>query len=385
MKKRFVFLLSFITISATGQIAVQGTENGSITITPRGMQGKSNSSTGVSVLAVGSNALLKNTGEGNTAIGDSSMVENTTGFVNTALGALSLLKNTTGPANTALGYAALMHNDTATHNTGVGNLALHYNVFGNRNTALGNSTLFYSLTGSFNTAIGNWALFSNKVGNRNTAVGNWALVRSVGENNTAIGSNSLQYDSTGSYNTAIGFGAGNTIKSGASNTFLGHGADASNEALFNATSVGNNAIVDASNKVRIGDASVTVIEGQVAWSNPSDRRLKENVNYTSRLGLNFINKLKTVSYNYIADENKTRYDGFIAQDIEKLMTDLRVPFSGLKKSDDGMLSLAYSDFVMPLVNAIQEQQKEIEALKAELAETNDLKYRLKVLEAKLLN
>lgn len=30
-----------------------------------------------------------------------------------------------------------------------------------------------------------------------------------------------------------------------------------------------------------------------------------------------------------------------------------VPFSGLKKSDDGTYSLAYPDFVMPLVNAVK--------------------------------
>lgn len=61
-----------------------------------------------------------------------------------------------------------------------------------------------------------------------------------------------------------------------------------------------------------------------------------------------------------------RHDGFIAQDIEKVMADLGVPFSGLKKSDDGTYSLAYSDFVMPLVNAVKEQQKEIEELKKQV-------------------
>lgn len=55
-----------------------------------------------------------------------------------------------------------------------------------------------------------------------------------------------------------------------------------------------------------------------------------------------------------------------------------------------MLSLAYSDFVMPLVNATQEQQKEIERLKDEVntlkkqvQETTDLKSRLEQIEASL--
>ena len=48
------------------------------------------------------------------------------------------------------------------------------------------------------------------------------------------------------------------------------------------------------------------------------------------------------------------------------MNDLKVPFSALKKSDDGMLSLAYSDFVIPLVNAIKEQQQIIEKVESQL-------------------
>ena len=46
--------------------------------------------------------------------------------------------------------------------------------------------------------------------------------------------------------------------------------------LNNATAIGANAIVNASNKVRLGNASVTVIEGQVAFTFPSDKTKKEN-------------------------------------------------------------------------------------------------------------
>ena len=72
-----------------------------------------------------------------------------------------------------------------------------------------------------------------------------------------------------------------------------------------------------------------------------------------------------MSYNYVSDKTKVRHEGFVAQDVEKVMKDLNLPFSGLKKSDDGMYSLAYSDFVMPLVNAVKEQQIQIEELKKE--------------------
>ena len=45
------------------------------------------------------------------------------------------------------------------------------------------------------------------------------------------------------------------------------------------------------------------------------------------------------------------------------LKDLNLPFSGLKKTNDGVYSLAYSDFVMPLVNAVKEQQQQINDLK----------------------
>ena len=85
------------------------------------------------------------------------------------------------------------------------------------------------------------------------------------------------------------------------------------------------------------------------------------------MGLDFINKLQPVTYNYISDNTKVKHDGFIAQDIEAVLNALNLPFSGLKKSSDGMYSLAYSDFVMPLVNAVKEQQNII----ADLVKKNE--------------
>lgn len=55
------------------------------------------------------------------------------------------------------------------------------------------------------------------------------------------------------------------------------------------------------------------------------------------------------------------------------MKDLGVPFSGLKKSDKGTFSLAYSDFVMPLVNAVKVQQIEIEHLKRQVEALEEVK------------
>src|SRR4030095_13105928 len=60
------------------------------------------------------------------------------------------------------------------------------------------------------------------------------------------------------------------------NTAIGAGADVSAGSLTNATAIGSEAIVNASNKIRLGNDSVTVIEGKVAFTASSDKTKKEN-------------------------------------------------------------------------------------------------------------
>jgi hypothetical protein len=144
--------------------------------------------------------------------------------------------------------------------------------------------------------------------------------------------------------------------------------------LTNATAIGFTALVNASNKVVIGNSNVTSIGGYANWTNYSDKRLKENIIYKNDLGLNFISKLKTVSYNYKADQLKHRRDGLIAQDVAKALKDLGMQFSGLVIDDDKNKTenLSYGDFVIPLINAVQEQQKQIEAQQKQIDELKKL-------------
>jgi Chaperone of endosialidase len=105
------------------------------------------------------------------------------------------------------------------------------------------------------------------------------------------------------------------------------------------------------------------------------RSLIANVVYTDCLGLDFILRLKTASYNYQADKNKRRRDGLIAQDVQEVMKELGVSFSGLIEDNDTekTLNLSYSELVIPLINAVKEQQQQI----------NDLKKQNKTLEERV--
>jgi len=60
-----------------------------------------------------------------------------------------------------------------------------------------------------------------------------------------------------------------------------------------------------------------------------------------------------------------RFSGFVAQDVEKAANEIGYEFSGVDKakSDSDLYGLRYSEFVVPMVKAMQEQQAQIELLK----------------------
>ncbi len=179
---------------------------------------------------------------------------------------------------------------------------------------------------------------------------------------------------------------------------VGAGANVQSGDLTNATAIGYGAVVDASNKVRIGNSAVTVIEGQVPFTTPSDGRFKYNVREDVK-GLDFILKLRPVSYNFDVQKLEEqmsgkavpasnviqasyreaaaiRRTGFIAQEVEKAAGESGYNFSGINKpqTDKDHYSLSYESFVVPVVKAVQEQQQVINEQKEKLdTQTKDIK------------
>jgi hypothetical protein len=347
------------------------------------------------VISIGDSTLIHTTGSGNFFAGSGSGNLGVTGIYNTANGYYALNANTSGGANTANGATALYNNTTGYSNTAIGAQSLYSNLTGYFNTATGVQTLFVNTTGYANTASGFYALHSNTEGNSNTASGLYALYsNTVGNTNTASGAYALYnnttlggntasgyyalYNNTGYANTASGSSAGSTNTTGNNNTFMGAYSDAAVDNISNATAIGYSAIVDASNHVRIGNTSVTQIGGQVAWSNLSDSRIKKDIIPIS-YGLDFITALKPVQYRMRNGNDRLDF-GFIAQDIETLLGD-SYNLLGIASDADRTLSLRYTDFIAPMVKAMQEQQviikhqeetisamrSELDALKAAIA------------------
>ena len=193
--------------------------------------------------AVGQNALQNNLSSiaaYNTAIGWSSLGANFSGYGNTATGYQALFGNISGILNTANGGEAL-YNNNGSNNTATGAQALYNNSSGYQNTATGAGALTSNSTAWNNTAIGFNALFSNSTGHDNTATGAFALgsdpeseTSLTGSYNTANGSGALQFNTEGHDNTANGVNALNQNTTGGDNTATGSGALLNNiSGVFN--------------------------------------------------------------------------------------------------------------------------------------------------------
>ena len=127
----------------------------------------------------------------------------------------------------------------------------------------------------------------------------------------------------------------------------------------------------------------------------SDRNEKNTIVDTD-LGLSFVNKLKPVSYKFNG-KTRTHY-GLIAQDVETILSDISkstTDFAGFIKTDlpdqvydaikdEGNIpegkkagdvkipayttyGLRYSEFISPLIKAVQELSAEVETLKTKVA------------------
>ena len=279
------------------------------------------------------------------------------------------------------------------------------NVTGYNNTAVGSGTMNGNGT-THAVAVGHGAMAAC-TGIKNVAVGTDALKASgASANCVAVGYSALS-SSTGNNNIGIGWQAGNGISSGSSNISIGGDSDV-NATGSNQIAIGLDSVVDATNKVRLGNTSITNIDGEVAFNATSDARTKANVEELA-LGLDFINALRPVSFTRVhpaeypaeildkrykqgqevtdedgnisfastpsfdADTNQpikdefdeaTRSDGLIAQEVQAVCDSMGVAFNGINTNEQGKLGLQYSLLVSPLIKAVQELTARIATLEA---------------------
>ena len=91
----------------------------------------------------------------------------------------------------------------------------------------------------------------------------------------------------------------------------------------------------------------------------SDERVKENIN-TIENALDKVKALRGVTYNRTDKEDKSEKIGVIAQEIQEVLPQV------VHEQEDGMLGVSYGNITAVLIEAIKEQQIQIELLKAEI-------------------
>jgi hypothetical protein len=260
-----------------------------------------------------------------TLVGDGAGDSITTGLYNTALGVGALGAVTTQEQNIALGYAS-MNNSTATQSIGIGYAALN-----------GNS-------GTQNVGIG-WAAASSSTsgGTNNVAVGSVAGNGVSGDNNTCIGSYS-----------------------------------GGNSSPFN---VGSN-----SNRIVLGDNSITNAYVAVAWTVTSDARDKTDVAPLPS-SLDFVDALNPVTFKwdkrskyFVKDEEGNIIDrptpdgthkedrpfaGFLAQEVQQVIDDLGYVDDVIVDNEQpDLVKIKETALIPVLVKAVQELSAKVKVLEA---------------------
>ena len=359
-------------------------------------------------VAIGGGALSdsSNAVDGATAVGYEALKVNSAN-ISTALGYKAGYANTSGGDNTYLGAHAGYTQATGSHNVLVGDNAGYYVASGSNNVMVGagsGDALTTDSTGNVLLGVDAMGGSSNAV-DYCTAAGFEALKVNEADNNVGVGYRAGVANTSGADNTYVGNGAGYTNASGSDNTFVGDSAGygqtgiqctsigassggTGSTSYGNSTCLGYGAVPTASNQVVIGNTSVTDLrcEDTGITTISSDERIKEEV-AANKLGLKFIDALRTVSYKKInpfdwpdeikeerfsgenaapkPEDDKETHHGMIAQEVKAVMDKQKITnWRGWKIDPNGKQNLAYGAFIIPLIKAVQELSAKVAKLEA---------------------
>ena len=286
------------------------------------------------------------TGKGNSFFGSGAGTGTTTGCYNTFLGCSAGLDNTTGIRNVAIGIGAAQYSNRGIDNINLGTNTGSY-VNGCRNVMIGTAVGFYSCiqTGCNNIGVGTESFYG-------------CALYDVDAN--VIGANP-PIGLSGGFNLAMGYRAAAYLTTGNNNIFIGCCAGSSVSGLGCCTT--------QSNRIIMGNTSHTCACIQIAWTTPSDIRDKCIFGPVPH-GKSFLNNINPITFSFKNREtnelkdNRKRY-GFSAQEV--LAAEGEEPVIVGTENPD---KLGFtSDFIIPiLVNAVKELTKDVEELRAEIAE-----------------
>jgi hypothetical protein len=323
---------------------------------------------------------LNTTGQQNVFVGFEAGKANTSSGSNTYVG-YSSGRAATGGANTFVGSGTGTNTTTGTSNVFVGRFAGNGNTTGSENVFVGVSTAMDSLsTAGSNVLVGFSAGRTNR-GAANTFLGAEAgSDNTTGQLNVFAGWFAGGANTTGSSNVFLGYYAGDSNTTGGGNTILGAGSDVGAPDLTHATAIGAGSVAHASDTIVLGrdqgQDAVHVwgvlrvgLEGSGALDvcrNASFRlatcssslRYKSDVAPFTR-GLDVVSQLRPIRFRW--RDSAIEDVGFAAEEVEGIEPLLTV--YGERGEVEGV---KYKQLTTVLVTAVQQLQRENEALQAEV-------------------
>lgn len=310
------------------------------------------------------------------------LIGNGTGYTLAALTAGSNISITNGAGSISIAATGGLTGTTSANLTALGVGAAASLTSGSSNTCVGYNAGNSINTGSFNTLVGHAAGDSITDSNWNSMVGYFA-----GNNVT-----------TGTANSFVGYYAGNGVSTGGLNSALGDSAFYTGNHT-NSVALGYDAQITGSNQGQIGNGNVDVYAK--SFNNTSDFRDKADVQSTN-LGLDFVmqlqprmfrwdmrefyrpqkpgpnatqaerdayneaSKLANLTHNGTHKRNRF-HQGLIAQEVKSVMDSMGVDFGGFRDASvsggDAQMGLEYTQFIAPLIKAIQELKAEFDEYK----------------------
>lgn len=303
----------------------------------------------------------------------------------TAIGYRAGCSMVNNSSSTFIGFKAGRDNGQS-HNVFVGSYAGDSNSYGGFNVAVGKCAGFLRLGNT--VAVGGKAM---ACGGSNPYI-----------NSVAIGNNAGRQPANATVNIgeAAGFAGGvNSRRSVNIGHLAGQFAYQSNNVTIgacagrfgtqaNTTQIGFYSYggYNTSNKFVLGRYSANNSYIYVAWTNVSDSRDKTNVQtLPDNLGLNFIRKLRPVTFKYDSrtsymykcgfeygtkdgtlKKNECNY-GFLAQEIEQATKDLNVKFDGVSYDTyNDRYGVKMLELLSPIVKSIQELNNELDNIEKQI-------------------
>lgn len=357
---------------------------------------------GAQNIGIGTNALGGlSTGNDNVSIGPDALDALNTGAFNVAIGTNALGSLTANTSNTAIGYSAGAV-VTGANNTMIGYNAGNTTTFGNSNIIIGANAVA-STPGMSNSLVIGSHIFGSNTGNIGFGVP--SPVSSLQFNGTTARDISVERNigSIGNSLTLLAGGAGSgTTNTAGGDLFLSSGvATGSSQSNIQFKTAGGGGsgstdsnpavkmIITGTGKVGVGTVSPTFplqVNGTIApvgdgtfdiggpanrylniyatsgVVNTSDARQKREI-LDSDLGLNFISKLRPVSYYWKKGGDNYLHYGVIAQETERALASIKAESGRVHQVDNVIVThdektdaygVRYSELIAPLIKAVQE-------------------------------